>query len=92
LVFVTSNQDNGKCLSNGGDAANSAPITQYTCNNSANQIWYEIDNPDGTYEIQQYVGGRLMCLTDGGSHTNTTPITQYQCHGGNNQTWEDTTA
>jgi hypothetical protein len=71
----------GKCLTNGGSTANSAPITQFTCNGNANQAW--------TYNSSTLVfaNNSGMCLTDGGSTANSAPITQFACNGSQNQEW-----
>lgn len=88
FVNITS----GKCMTNGGSTANSAAITQYSCNGSGNQMWYwdEYGTGDYTYAIFNYTDyskGISMCLTDGGSTANSTPITQYSCNGSVNQQW-----
>jgi hypothetical protein len=75
----------GKCLTDGGSTANSAPITQYTCNgNTAAQTWEERGNSNGTVTFHN---GSNMCLTDGGNTANSAPITQYTCNGSANQQW-----
>lgn len=69
------------CLTNGGSTANSAKITQYTCNGSSNQTW-------SLYQGDSFKNNTSKkCLTTGGSHTNSTPITQYTCNGSANQQW-----
>jgi hypothetical protein len=75
------NVRSGKCVTNGGSTANSAPITQYTCNGSANQAW--------TYDSAtlQFKNNSGKCLTDGGSTGNSAPITQSTCSGSQNQQW-----
>jgi hypothetical protein len=73
------NIGSGMCMTNGGSTANSAPITQYTCNGSANQRF----NWTGSTIVDE----AGMCLTDGGSTANSYPITQYPCNGSPNQTW-----
>jgi hypothetical protein len=86
------NHDSGKCMSNGGSTANSAPVTQYKCNGSGNQMWYwdEYGTGDYTFAIFNYADyskGISMCLSDGGSMANNAPITQYSCDGSANQQW-----
>jgi hypothetical protein len=86
------NHDSGKCMSNGGSTANSAPITQYKCNGSGNQMWYWDEYGTGDYteaifNYTDYSKGISMCLTDGGSTADNTPITQYSCNGSVNQQW-----
>jgi Ricin-type beta-trefoil lectin domain len=75
---------NGKCLTDGGSTAKSAPITQYKCNgNTKAQTWTGIDDL-GAIEYENLSG---MCLTDGGSTANSAPITQYPCNNSPNQLW-----
>jgi Ricin-type beta-trefoil lectin domain len=81
------NRASGKCLSDGGSLANSAPITQYTCDGSNNQEFVVGGEGD---TIRSYVGnlaGDYICLTNGGSTADSTPIAQYTCNGSTNQTW-----
>jgi hypothetical protein len=74
------NRASGKCMSNGGSQANSAPITQYTCNGSNNQQWYS--------NVDTIVSANSSdCLSNGGSTANSAPITQYPCDGSSNQGW-----
>lgn len=76
------------CMTNGGSTANSAPITQYTCDGTENQTW---DWPGfgnfvpATGTIFNADNGK--CLTDGGSTANSAPITQYKCNGSASQIW-----
>jgi hypothetical protein len=74
------NRGTGKCMSNGGSQASSAPITQYTCNGSINQQWYS--------NVGTIVSANSSdCLTNGGSTASSAPITQYACNGTANQAW-----
>lgn len=80
------NATSGKCLTNGGSLANSAPITQFTCASGTdnNQRWRL---PGGVEtEIINVTSGK--CLTNGGSLANSAPITQFTCNGSTNQLWE----
>jgi hypothetical protein len=87
------NRASGKCMTNGGSTANSAPITQYKCNGTYNQdwIWDPNNDADSIFNYQDYTNGINMCLTNGGSTENSTPITQYSCNPANpgsvNQQW-----
>ncbi len=72
------NRTTGQCMSNGGSTANSAPITQYTCNGSINQQFYS--------KVDSIVSAQSSdCFSDGGSTANSAPITQYPCNGSSNQ-------
>jgi len=87
---ILKNSAEQKCMTNGGDTANSAPITQYTCDGLAQQSWSYpgILNTTGTGTIVNEDNGK--CLTDGGSTANSAPITQYTCNGSPNQVWTTT--
>jgi len=85
--------DSSMCLTNDGSTANSAPITQYTCNGSTNQGWEVLAvSFEGilAYQIINQHSGD--CLTNGGSNVNSAPITQYPCASlsslDTNQIWE----
>jgi hypothetical protein len=74
------------CLTDGGSTANSAPITQYTCNgNTKAQTWEILGNSNGTNRLENTTNDK--CMTNGGSTGNSAPITQYTCNGSVNQQW-----
>jgi hypothetical protein len=75
------NEDSGKCLSTGGNAAN--PITQYSCGKTPNQEW---TNPPGQPNALENVATG-KCITNGGSHAQSAKLTQYDCNGSKNQQW-----
>jgi Ricin-type beta-trefoil lectin domain len=74
------------CLTNGGSTKDSAPITQYTCNGSANQNWYVAGYGLANITISN---NKNFCMTTGGATGNSDPITQYTCEDppSNNQQW-----
>jgi hypothetical protein len=79
------------CLTDGGSTANSAPITQYTCNGNAKaQTWVVLPGSDpfglATFVIENTTNSK--CMTNGGSTRNSAPITQYTCNGSPNQQWD----
>jgi Ricin-type beta-trefoil lectin domain len=80
LSSPLTNRATGKCMSNGGSTANSAPITQYTCNGSINQEFYSSEDTIVSAQSSD-------CFSDGGSTANSAPITQYPCNGSPNQGW-----
>jgi hypothetical protein len=80
LSSALTNHASAKCMSNGGSQANSAPITQYTCDGTTNQQFYSSDDTIVSADSSD-------CLSNGGSTANSAPITQYPCDGSSNQGW-----
>jgi hypothetical protein len=80
VYYPLKNLGSGKCMTNGGSTANSAPITQYKCNGTGDQAWYYTGNT-----IVSLTNSK--CLTNGGATGNNAPITQYKCNGSKNQAW-----
>ena len=72
--------------------ANSAPLTQYTCNGNSNQTWSPSYPPGNTSVFELRNGTSHKCMTNGGSTGNNALITQYTCNANGtdtNQLWHN---
>ncbi|MBM9503488.1 glycoside hydrolase family 27 protein [Actinacidiphila acididurans] len=70
----------GKCMDvNGGNTADGATVTLYTCNGGTNQTW---TRTGGTFQSL----GKCLDVTGGGTANNTN-VELWSCNGGGNQQW-----
>jgi alpha-galactosidase len=70
----------GKCVDvNGGNTADGATVTLYTCNGQSNQTWA---SSGGTLRSL----GKCLDITGGGT-ANNTYVELWSCNGGANQQW-----
>jgi hypothetical protein len=81
------NRNSGKVLAvSGMSLADSAEVTQYTDNGTADHVWTLLDNGDGTVRIQNRNSGKVLAVhdqsTDDGAHAQ-----QYQDNGTPDHNW-----
>jgi galactose oxidase len=87
-AYVVQSQESGDCfdIASGSTAAN-APMIQWGCSGSANQLFTLLpSSTGGSYQLQSVNSG--MCLDlSGGTTTSGTQVTQAPCANVNHQQW-----
>jgi hypothetical protein len=84
------NKNSGKVLAvSGMSLADTAEVTQYADNGTADHVWTLLDNGDGTVRIANRNSGKILAVhdqsTDDGAH-----VQQYQDNGTPDHVWRIT--